>query len=277
VNLLRSCARESIKQFGVICKVTSTIMDKPLDIIQFVSIENEQLLTTLIRSKEEIFFVNHLQGLFSAAMSREAIADNEVVIFQLLALTHYQFLAANANYMRCHLAEAFSAARVAIDAALIAAQIIADRSSQVAYVKREKPFDKLMRHYKNLIRDRKPLPHKLIPQLISHHDLFSSFASHADIQAFVHRVKTVRTGEKLMLAVQYFQFSTNATLHRIHWLNLLHTFVMTLDIFADFLVSEQKQVPAQWIAELHGLGAKIEQLVTSLKQSLPPDVELGFS
>ncbi len=91
--------------------------------------------------------------------------------------------------MRCHLSEAFASARAAIDAALIAAQIIHDRASQVAYTKREKPFDNFARHLGNLIRDGKPLPHPLVPALRDLYKTISTFAGHADVGSFVHRVK----------------------------------------------------------------------------------------
>jgi len=83
------------------------------------------------------------------------VHENEVVIFQLLTVTHYHFLFSTACLMRCHLSEAFASARVAIDAALIAAQIIYDRASQTAYAKREKPFDSFARYLGNLIKDKK--------------------------------------------------------------------------------------------------------------------------
>src|SRR5882672_7531897 len=98
-------------------------------------------------------------------MSNATVGENEFVLFQLLTFTHYHFLYALACLMRCHLSEAFASARAAIDAALIAAQIIHDRASQVAYTKREKPFDNFARYLGNLIRDGKPLPLPLVPSL----------------------------------------------------------------------------------------------------------------
>ena len=45
--------------------------------------------------------------------------------------------------MRCHLSEAFGCARIAIDATLIGAHLILNRSDHVAYTNRTKPFDNL--------------------------------------------------------------------------------------------------------------------------------------
>jgi hypothetical protein len=252
----------------------SHILREPIDIIKFVGIEHEQILVSLANGTEELKIIGHLQGLYRVPMSNATVGENEFVLLQLLIFTHYHFLYALACHMRCHLSEAFASARTAVDAALIAAQIIHDRASQVAYARRTKPFDKLNRHYKNLIRDNKPLPHALIPDLIKLHDSFSSFASHADITSFVHRIEKVE-GDTSTMAVQYFQFAKNKAERQIHGLRLLHTFVVVLDVFANFLVEEVKSVPGQWRDELHRLGGKIERQMEELKKQVPVDVVTG--
>jgi hypothetical protein len=255
--------------------VTMNVLREPLDIIKFVGIEHEQILVSLANGSDELKVISHLQGLYCAAMSNVTVGENEFVICQLLTFTHYHFLYGLACHMRCHLSEAFASARAAVDAALIAAQIIHDRASQIAYAQRTKPFDKLNRHYKNLIKDNKPLPHRLIPELIKLHDKFSSFASHADIASFVHRVKRV-DGDASTMAVQYFQFATNKAERQIHGLTLLHTFVMVLDVFSSFLVDEAKIVPALWRDELYGLGGRIERRSDELKKHVPADGVTGM-
>jgi len=92
---------------------------------------------------------------------------------------------ATACLFRCHLSEAFGSLRSAIDGALVAAYIIKDRPSQEAYFERRKPFDKLIRHARNPIKEKRlgKLPHPQIPNLIEMHDASSRFASHADIDS----------------------------------------------------------------------------------------------
>src|SRR5205807_624125 len=114
-----------------------TVVRRPLDLFKFVSIENEQLMVSLAKDREQFGVISHIQGLYDAACSNREANENDIVVFQLLTFTHYHFLFSTACLMRCHLSEAFASARAAIDAALIAAQIIHDRASQVAYVKRE--------------------------------------------------------------------------------------------------------------------------------------------
>jgi hypothetical protein len=206
----------------------------------------------------------------TAAMLVPTDLRSAVVIFQLLAFTHYHFPFSTACLMRCHLSEAFASARVAIDAALIGAFIIKDRALQVAYAKREKPFDKLNRHLRNLVRDKKPLPHPLVGELLKLHDKCSTFASHADIGSFVHRLDFAQSPAQSgpVITVEYFQFAKNQTERKIHGFALLFTFVMILDVFSDFLVSEYEVAPPEWKEELHNLGAEIQIRNDELKIAL---------
>jgi hypothetical protein len=237
----------------------------PPDLLQFVSTEHQHFLTSLVTCHEEIKILSHVHGLYAAAMTNQTTDESTVVIFQLLAFVHYHFLFASSSYMRCHMAEGFSSARAAIDGALIASQIIHDRASQVAYIERSKPFDKLIRHFKNLTRDKKPLPHPLIEHLIQQHDSCSQFASHADVQTFAHRLEFL-SKPYAMMSMGYFQFPHDPPKMKHHFLGLLHIFVVTLDIFSGFMVDEKKCLPEQWRQELHHVGRQIED---RRKQLLP--------
>jgi hypothetical protein len=246
-----------------------TIIKRPLDLLRFVSIENEQFLISLANNRDELKILSHIQGLYEAAMSEKSVDESDMAVFQMLTFTHYHFHFSTASLMRCHLSEAFASVRTAIDAALVGAQLIYDRASQVAYVKREKPFDNYARYLGNLIKDGKPLPHRLVPDLFKLHKALSRFASHADVDSFVHRVKITDEQSGKMLSVEYFQFSQNETKRQIHALTLFHAFVMVLDVFSDFLVVEQKAVPKEWQDELRGLGQGIERRHSELKLLLP--------
>jgi hypothetical protein len=233
------------------------VFQHPPDLLQFVSTEHQQFLTSLVNCHEELNILAHVHGLYAAGMTNQSADANKIVIFQLLTFVHYHFLFASSSYLRCHMAEGFSSARAAIDGALISAQIIHDRASQVAYVNRAKPFDKLVRHFKNLIQHNKPLPHPLVKHLIEQHDFCSQLASHADVQTFAHRLEFHGDPEKLM-SFGYFQCPRDPAAMKHHFLGLLHIFVVTLDIFSGFLVGEQKCLPEAWREELHHVGRQIE-------------------
>ena len=155
---------------------------------------------------------------------------------------------------------------------MIAAHIIDDRALQVAYVKREKPFDNLMRHVGQRIKAGETLPHRLVPLLVKQYKLISTFASHADVNSFVHRIRTTREDGKITwMGVEYFQFSHDDAARKSQAFAIFHTFVMALDIFADFLVLEKKAVPEQWKEDLHKLGAQLQVRARGLKAEARPD------
>lgn len=238
------------------------------NLLGFIADEDKEFQASLARDRTDITLWDQVQGFYEAALAEVKVHENEIPIFQVLTFSHYHFLTAAAALMRCHLSEMFGAVRIAIDAALIGAQIIADRGSQIAWVKREKPFDNLARHYGNLIKDKKPLPHALVPELLALHKKLSGISSHADIGTFVHRTTITKETYGHRIFVKYFQCSDNARQRRIHALTLAHAFVMILDVFSDFLVDEQKSVPPQWRLDLRVFGAGIEREHKALKAIL---------
>jgi hypothetical protein len=216
--------------------------------------------------------VAQLQGLYEVAIPNVPVREDDMPIFQLLIFTHYYFLRATADMLRCHLSESFASARIAIDAAMIAAQIIADRGSQIAYLKRTPPFDNYARYLGNLIATGKPLPHPLIEPLITLQKKLSTFTSHADIGSFIHRSEIRRESGKEQLVVQYFQFADDESRRQMHNLSLFHVFVMVLDVFGDFLIGEYKGVPEDWRTMLHNLGIVLERRHAALLATLPPEL-----
>jgi hypothetical protein len=102
------------------------------------------------------------------------------------------------------------------------------------------------------------MPHHLVPALRDIHGKLSSFASHADIDSFAHKVEITEKDAKPVVQIQYFQFSRNDAERKVHFLQLLLSFVIVLDIFSDFLVSQLRTVPKQWQDELRGLGNALE-------------------
>ena len=240
----------------------------PPNIFEFLSMEEHQLLISARKMGEEFGAIGRVEGFYKAAMSWREVRQDDFVIFQLLTFTHYHFLYTLACQMRCHLSEAFASARAAIDAALIAAYIINDRAAQVAYAKREKPFDNFARHLGNMIKDGKPLPHRLMPTLIGQQKKISMFAAHADINSFVHRVRRSEEDGRPMVGIEYFQFARDDDERKLHTYTLLHTSLMVLDVFSEFLVSEQGVVPPEWAEHLHKLGAAIERRAAELQEAV---------
>jgi hypothetical protein len=243
-----------------------------LDLLDFVAKEDNNFRISAAHRPDELAIVAQLQALYVAAVPNVAVHENDMAVFQLLVLTHCYFLSAVAAMMRCHLSEAFGSARIAIDAAMVAAQIIADPASQIAYANKTAPFDNYMRYLGNLVAAGRPLPHPLIPHLRALYSNISQFSNHADAGSFVHRIEFCKEPGKQQTVVNYFQFSENDTEREIHALSLFHVFVLVLDVFSDFLVVKQKLVPIAWQEELRALGGALERRARELRETLPVSI-----
>lgn len=228
----------------------------PPNFLEFIGTESQQIMTALVNCREEFDAFSHLDHLYRAPLAHREVSERNMILHQLLIFTHYHLYFSVSCFMRCHLSEAFSSVRVAIDAALVAHTIISDRSSQEAYFNRSKPYDKLVRHYRNMIRDGKSRS-KLVPFLIDRHDFCSQYASHADLSVFVHRASIVRD----MLFVEYFQFPRDPSEMSQIMYSLIRDFTVVLDIFSPYLVDEIKIVTNDWRDALHQLGAMLENRI----------------
>ena len=70
--------------------MTRTIVRRPLDLLKFVSLENEQFLISLANNRDEFRILSHIHGLYDAATSNVTVHENEMAIFQLLTFEYFQ-------------------------------------------------------------------------------------------------------------------------------------------------------------------------------------------
>jgi len=246
-----------------------SIVKEALDLIKFNAMDCENFNISLINDREIFEFHSRIQGLYAAALSNANIKDEDAIIYNLLFHIHYHYLFATSCMMKCHHSEGFASARSAIDAALIAAHIISDRSSQEAYIARKKPFDQLNRHYKDLIKKNKPIPHAFIPTLIQLHSNISSIAVHADIGTFAHRVR-FHSSENIprSMSMSYSQAPIEQSERVHHHLTLHHIFVMNLDIFSEFLINQSQHLTKEWRINLVNTGIDIGEKIAILSEEL---------
>src|SRR5690606_4414987 len=136
---LREISMRSIEEKG---------LSTGVDLLDFAGFEHRNYLVMFGNNREEMNLVSNMQQrLFEPAMKTPTdYSESDVVIPQLLAFIHYNFLYSVTSFMRGHVSGAFSALRSSLDAAFVAAYIIKDRTLYAAYIKRTHPFDKLNRN-----------------------------------------------------------------------------------------------------------------------------------
>ena len=130
---------------GGLKMVDQTHREAP-NVIEFVSKDQENFLISLVKDRELFLLHSQLHAFYAAAIKEIEGSDRDLPLVQLLLFLHFQFLFAQASFMRgYHLSVALGSARGAIDAALIGAYIIHDRAAGEAYAKGEPPFDNFAR------------------------------------------------------------------------------------------------------------------------------------
>jgi hypothetical protein len=82
------------------------VYDQPPDLLRFVSDEHHQFLIAIANEQDKLKAANHIQGLYSAAISRVQLSNKaDLIVYRLITFTHYHFLFATACQLRCHIPE----------------------------------------------------------------------------------------------------------------------------------------------------------------------------
>lgn len=174
--------------------------------------------------------------------------------------------------LRGHLSDALLSERIAIDAAIVAATIIADPSLTPAYLQRKKPFDKLIRKYKDDIDKKRPLPHRHIADLILRMDFASKVAAHADIYAFASRLHDL-DGQGTHLQFRYAEIPEDKAWYRTRILQFLMSFTAIADVFYQFLIEDGIVEPG-WAQAIDMFGRKLHDELNPEPEPRPQDSDV---
>lgn len=227
-----------------------------VNFLEFIGLEETNLLASLQNMRQEFDAFSHLDGLYQAAIQHAEVPPSRAIVMQLLLFVHYHLFFSTATLIRCHLSEAFASARSAVDAAMNAYRIIEGHGTQEEYVEGASTFQ----HTPNYIRKARKKDPTLFPladHLLKVHGEFSRSASHADFAVFAHRLE-IKSSEREMIQLGYFQFPKTPPEAKFYFLTLLHTFTVIASVFERFLVEEVKAVPREWSQELRTFGITIE-------------------
>lgn len=181
----------------------------------------------------------------------------------MLHLIYFQFLFSISSMMRCHPSEAFASARVAIDGAVIAALLIHDPISHTAYRERRKPFDKPIRHLRNLVRDGKTPHSRIITELLEDYDQFSRSHSHADIEKLRDRLELLDLDGGFTYNFHFFQIAKHEEMTSLQYLRIANTYLMISLIFSDYLLSKCI-VNADWMDGIVKIGKSLQYSYNNL-------------
>lgn len=238
---------------------------KEINFLEHIGNEEQNFLTSMINFREEFDLFGTLDSVYQNPLKRLEVKPSESIIGQLHLLVHSHLYFSVSCIMRCHLSEALSSLRKAIDASLSAYEIILNPKLTEAYIDKDNPdnkrFIKIKAAIKKAIEKNKnnyPLAH----QLIEMHETCSAFGSHADFNSFIYRleVKEIPGEKKGQLLVGYFQFPKNQQEYKLYFIVVLLSFWHIFKIFKVFFDDKLKIIDPQWEKEIEALGTKLNQL-----------------
>jgi hypothetical protein len=235
------------------------------DFLEYLGKEEANLLVTFNNLRPEFDIFSKVDDLYRTAIASSRIdsADDQVVL-QLLLFAHYQYYHSTSTLLRCHLSDALSSMRTAIEAGLTAYRIIEDRPSQLLYVERDKSFQFPKNFFKKVWKS-EPDAYPLAHPLLNRWDACSEYGAHPDISAFVHRLELPDATDR-RLKLQYFQHPKNRWEFGWYYLLFVHTFLIILQVFEKDLVQEKSFVPDEWAKSIPQVGKNLEELMEEAKR-----------
>ena len=231
-------------------------MEGKPNFLNFLSREYQNFLTSFVTLHEEFGAFSTLDGFYDLPLGIKEVPENWLIAHQMLWFSHYLLFFSVACFMRAHLSDAHHALRTAIDAAMIGHTVIGDPSLQADYIERRQPFDNLKRHINNRVINGTETSLQ-IKHLIKRHGECSRFASHADLDVFVHRLD-LKALDMRKLSLGYFQIASTPQEISNQFNLLVRDFGCVLDVFSEHLVG-QLGLPKKWQSDLREFLGSIEK------------------
>jgi hypothetical protein len=232
-----------------------------LNFLEYIGIEEQNLLTSLNNFRKEFDLFYNLDRIYQEPRRRLIISEDNVLVPQLFLFVHFHLYFSISCFLRLHLSECLASVRKAIDASLSAYKVILEPDFSTKYVNRDKYFQFIKSNIQREI-DKDSAKYPLAYGLIEIHDACSEFGSHADISSFFHRLETkeIPGTKQDQLLLHYFQYPRNLEEHRFYYIVTLQAFYRMFLIFKLFLDSTLRIIDPKWESTIKVLGPKLETL-----------------
>ena len=234
-----------------------------MNLLHYLGVEEQNLLTSLVKFREEFNQFSNLDGVYQAPISRLRIPEDDepgLLICQLYLFVHFHLYFSLSCLLRSHLSDCLSSARKAIDAALSAYKVIVEPSTAGKYLKRDRYFLFIKRNMQKEIKAN-PSKYPLAPELLKIHEACSQYGSHADISSFIHRVemKEMPGEDADLLQLYYFQFPKDENEYKFYFVLVLQTFFKIFGVFKVFFDKKLSIIDPHWEATIKALGPELDQ------------------
>lgn len=253
-------------------------------LLEYLGVEETNLLVSMNLCKRDMDFFPKLDGLFQEPLKyidlkvknrAELTHDDKyrMTVLTLYLYVHYHLYSAFSTMLRCHLSDALSQTRKAIDAAFTAARLIREPATLKDYLDRHADY----RNIKRTVSDANKKQETEYPDtgpLVEMHGICSEFGSHADVSSFIHRVEMTEPDElgKSLMRLLMFQKPDSDLEFRYYLVQILASFSQMLWLFRDFVGDVAKGIEKEkWVAviaqTISAIQKESEQIEVAMKKA----------
>lgn len=251
------------------------------NLLEYLGAEETNLLVSINLCKQDMDFFPKLDGLFQEPLKHIDLkikngADlkhedvHRMTVLTLYLYVHYHLYSAFSTMLRCHLSDALSQVRKAIDATLTAIRLIGDPSTLEDYLERRTDY----RNIKRVVSEANKKAETQYPHtgpLVEMHEICSQFGSHADVSSFIHRVEMTDPDDLGKSLIRFFMFQRpDSDLEfRYHLVRMLSSFGQMLWLFRDFVGDLAVGIDKdKWVAAIRQMDLAIQKESEQIKSAI---------
>lgn len=218
------------------------VNESEVDIIKFISHQEQNLISGLLNLKAELVFMVELDGFYRELMALHQNVGDKKEDFMIGALfldTHKSYYFAMLNFLRDANSVALMSARKAIESILTAYHLCLHPEDEPIFHDREHPrYREVFGNIKNYVK-RKPAEYTACARLIWAHELASKWASHTTVES----IRSQMEYKQGQLTVRYTEVADYPKPYLSYYFFLISNFCIGLRIFWKEFFKPKKDNP----------------------------------
>ena len=261
--------------------MTQPLQSAKTHLLEFIGAEETNLLVSVNLFRRDMDAFPKLDGLFQAPLEtidlkvrdrQNLSADDRhrMTVLALYLYVHYHLYSTVTNILRCHLSDAFSQTRKAIDATLTVCRLVRQPETLAQYHERHGSYLNI----KRTVQEANKNPDAAYPDteaLIEFHEICSQYGSHADASAFVHRIEITEPNElgKSLFRVHMFQKPESDLEFRYYLVQLILVYTRMLWLMRDFVGAQAENFDnSDWANAIRAFGKSVESEKSEIEQKI---------
>lgn len=244
-----------------------------MDILEYIGVEEQQLLTSIIKLGETLDILKELDIIYQAQLPLAIqYTDDQQFLFDfahswLSRFVHTHLYISSINLFRLHISECFASMRAAIDATLSAYVITKEPNRTAEYIKFNNKRRNIFLNIKKYVKgqnDEDASKYPLAPPLLASHEMCSQFGAHADFASSFNRLQMIKEKDhekmKYQANIGYFQVPPNDAEFFQYYLKIIDTYLKMLIILHEGSKGKGNITESQWEEAKEAMRFRVQEL-----------------